>query len=63
MTDVGMHHFVKAGTGGHSVLIPQPSDDEHDPLVRLPYILHESKADRDRTGVRCGKALPYFAPL
>jgi hypothetical protein len=33
MTDVGSHHFVKAGTGTHSVLVPQPSDDEHDPLV------------------------------
>jgi hypothetical protein len=34
MIDVGTHHFVKAGTGTHSVLVPQPSDDEHDPLVR-----------------------------
>jgi hypothetical protein len=33
MTDVGTHHFVKAGSGEHSVLIPQPSDDPHDPLV------------------------------
>jgi hypothetical protein len=33
MIDVGSHHFVKAGTGTHSVLVPQPSDDEHDPLV------------------------------
>ena len=33
MTDVGSHHFVKAGTGAHSVLVPQPSDSEHDPLV------------------------------
>lgn len=26
MRDVGSHHFVKSG--GDSVLIPQPSDDE-----------------------------------
>ncbi|KAF1977438.1 MFS general substrate transporter [Bimuria novae-zelandiae CBS 107.79] len=30
MTDVGAHHFVK---GAHrTVLVPQPSDDPHDPL-------------------------------
>lgn len=29
MTDVGAHHFVKGGSG---VLVPQPSDDPHDPL-------------------------------
>lgn len=29
MTDVGTHHFVK---GGSRVLVPQPSDDPHDPL-------------------------------
>lgn len=33
MTDVGSHHFVKMGGGAHDVLVPQPSDDEHDPLV------------------------------
>lgn len=36
MTDVGSHHFVKAGTGTHSVLVPQPSDSEHDPLNWSP---------------------------
>lgn len=36
MTDVGTHHFVKASAGGHSVLVPQPSDDEHDPLNWSP---------------------------
>ncbi|RFU33317.1 hypothetical protein B7463_g2986, partial [Scytalidium lignicola] len=36
MTDVGTHHFVKAGSGGHSVLVPQPSDDKHDPLNWSP---------------------------
>ncbi len=30
MKDVGSYHFVKAGN--HNVLIPQPSDDEDDPL-------------------------------
>lgn len=33
MTDVGSHHFVK---GGSKVLIPQPSDDRHDPLNWSP---------------------------
>jgi hypothetical protein len=36
MKDVGSHHFVKAGGGHHDVLVPQPSDDEHDPLVCSP---------------------------
>lgn len=36
MTDVGSHHFVK-GAKGHQVLVPQPSDDEHDPLVSLVH--------------------------
>ncbi|TAQ90917.1 hypothetical protein B7494_g814 [Chlorociboria aeruginascens] len=35
MTDVGTHHFVKSSAGGHSVLVPQPSDDEHDPLAPM----------------------------
>lgn len=29
MADVGSHHFVK---GNKHVLVPQPSDDPHDPL-------------------------------
>jgi len=36
MTDVGTHHFVKSSVGGHAVLVPQPSDDEHDPLNWSP---------------------------
>lgn len=32
MADVGSHHFVK---GSKNVLVPQPSSDKHDPLVRL----------------------------
>jgi len=31
MADIGSHHFVKGGT---HVLVPQPSADPHDPLVR-----------------------------
>ena len=30
MTDVGSHHFVKSSD---RVLVPQPSDNPHDPLV------------------------------
>lgn len=39
MTDVGSHHFIK-GRGHKYVLVPQPSDMEDDPLVRLkkPHI-------------------------
>ena len=35
MTDVGSHHFVKSS---NRVLVPQPSDDPHDPLVNYPPI-------------------------
>jgi MFS family permease len=35
MKDVGSHHFVKAGN--RNVLIPQPSDDAHDPLNWSPF--------------------------
>lgn len=31
MKDIGSHHFVKEG-GSSNVLVPQPSDDPHDPL-------------------------------
>lgn len=34
MRDVGTHHFVKAG---RDVLVPQPSDDLHDPLNWSPF--------------------------
>lgn len=34
MTDVGMHRFVKSQNNSERVLVPQPSDDPHDPLVR-----------------------------
>ncbi|KAL2858566.1 major facilitator superfamily domain-containing protein [Aspergillus pseudoustus] len=32
MTDVGTHHFVKSSSHPDRVLVPQPSDDPHDPL-------------------------------
>ena len=36
MKDVGSHHFIKAGEevgeSGARVLVPQPSNDPHDPL-------------------------------
>ena len=35
MTDVGSHHFVKSPAKSDRVLVPQPSDDPHDPLVWL----------------------------
>lgn len=35
MVDVGSHHFVKSSAKSDRVLVPQPSDDPHDPLVRL----------------------------
>lgn len=36
MADIGSHHFVK-GQGSHRVLVPQPSDDPHDPLNWSPF--------------------------
>lgn len=32
MADIGSHHFVKSGDRSHRVLVPQPSNDKHDPL-------------------------------
>ncbi|EXJ90053.1 hypothetical protein A1O3_03121 [Capronia epimyces CBS 606.96] len=32
MADVGTHHFVKSSGKAHRVLVPQPTDDAHDPL-------------------------------
>ena len=40
MVDVGSHHFVKASEKSDTVLVPQPSDDPHDPLVC--YRSHDS---------------------
>ncbi len=35
MVDVGTHHFVKSSAKSDQVLVPQPSDDPHDPLVSV----------------------------
>ncbi|KAL5344125.1 major facilitator superfamily domain-containing protein [Aspergillus crustosus] len=32
MTDVGSHHFVRSSSHPEQVLVPQPSNDPHDPL-------------------------------
>lgn len=41
MTDVGSHRFVKASAKSDGdVLVPQPSDDPHDPLVCVRSTLH-----------------------
>ena len=34
MTDAGRHHFVKSKSSSNLVLVPQPDNDPHDPLVR-----------------------------
>jgi hypothetical protein len=47
MKDVGTHHFVKSSAGAGSVLVPQPSDDEHDPLVNIPPIISTELDWRD----------------
>lgn len=36
MQDIGSHHFVKSSGKSDRVLVPQPSQDPHDPLVCLP---------------------------
>lgn len=33
MADVGSHRFVKSSAKSDRVLVPQPSQDPHDPLV------------------------------
>lgn len=37
MADVGTHHFVKSSAKSSRVLVPQPSQDPHDPLVGLVF--------------------------
>ena len=62
MTDVGSHHFVKSSD---RVLVPQPSDDPHDPLVSTwlfekdGYDLSEVEVPltRYRIGVHSGNSL------
>lgn len=36
MTDVGKHHFIKSNQHASLVLVPQPSQDPHDPLNWTP---------------------------
>ncbi|KAL8842894.1 MAG: hypothetical protein Q9170_000298 [Blastenia crenularia] len=36
MVDVGNHHFVKSSAASDQVLVPQPSNDPHDPLNWSP---------------------------
>ncbi|KAH8705624.1 putative MFS transporter [Talaromyces proteolyticus] len=37
MTDVGTHHFVRSSGSSSNVLVPQPSENPHDPLNWNPY--------------------------
>lgn len=37
MADVGTHHFVKSSAKSSRVLVPQPSQDPHDPLVGFKF--------------------------
>ncbi|KAJ5417932.1 uncharacterized protein N7487_001482 [Penicillium crustosum] len=37
MADVGTHHFVKSSAKSNRVLVPQPSQDPHDPLNWSPF--------------------------
>lgn len=63
MTDVGSHHFVKASD---RVLVPQPSDDPHDPLVssslferdRCDLSEEAVKLTRPRIGTPFGNSPP-----
>ena len=64
MTDVGSHHFVKSSD---RVLVPQPSDDPHDPLVSPPLFAQDRidlsedtiELTRNRIGIPFGKSLPW----
>jgi hypothetical protein len=55
MADVGSHHFVKSSSKSDRVLVPQPSQDPHDPLVRIspierPGIMVTKRNNRTGTG-------------
>lgn len=64
MADVGSHHFVKSKASPDRVLVPQPSEDSHDPLVRsyqgkpLFFIRLLTISSGDRIGLRCGRLRP-----
>lgn len=51
MADVGSHHFVKASSRSDRVLVPQPSQSPHDPLVSGIAVgaIRHLKADRIAT--------------
>lgn len=55
MRDVGTHHFVKSGHGNQNVLVPQPSDDPHDPLNWSPFWKN--------TAIFCATALSFSLNL
>ena len=48
MKDVGSHHFVKSSAQSGPVLVPQPSDDPHDPLVSDVSICFDDTNRRPR---------------
>ena len=65
MADVGSHHFVKSSANSDRVLVPQPSDDPHDPLVsytQLQTLTVYPRASQvlmmGRIGVRSGSFPP-----
>jgi predicted RNA binding protein YcfA (HicA-like mRNA interferase family) len=64
MADVGSHHFVKSKASPDRVLVPQPSEDSHDPLVRSyqgkpPFFIRLlTISSGDRIGLRCGRLRP-----
>lgn len=37
MRDVGSYHFVKSSADSDAVLVPQPTNSPHDPLVSFVY--------------------------
>lgn len=55
MKDVGTHHFVKSGGESQDVLVPQPSDDPHDPLNWSPFWKY--------TTIFCATALSFSLNL
>jgi MFS family permease len=55
MRDVGAHHFVKSGGKNQNVLVPQPSDDPHDPLNWSPFWKN--------TAIFCATALSFSLNL
>lgn len=63
MTDVGSHHFVKSSD---RVLVPQPSEDPHDPLVSPPLfergrfglLKATIELTKYRIGILFGNSLP-----